>query len=274
MSSQIGMVHLVGAGPGDPELMTLKALRLLREADVVVYDRLVSQSILESVPPHAMRIFVGKARGHHSAPQDEINEILVRLARAGRRVVRLKGGDPFIFGRGSEETEYLTRAGVPFEVVPGITAASGCAAVAGIPLTHRGLASGVRFVTGHCRNNGELDLNWTSLADPDTTLVVYMGLANLALIARRLIAAGLPADTPAAAISCATTKRQRHCAAPLESLPAQVAAAALPAPTVIVIGRVVALSGLWPARAEGAHAPDLDADAGTNASAGSAGHAR
>lgn len=243
--TDVALVYLVGAGPGDPELLTVKAQRLLREAEVVVYDRLVSAAVLELAPPGAMRVDVGKRRGCHSRSQDEINALLVRLARAGRRVVRLKGGDPFVFGRGSEEADHLARHGVPFEVVPGITAAAGCAAAAGIPLTHRGVASGVRFVTGHCREDRELDLNWASLADPDTTLVVYMGLANLARIVERLIAAGLPAETPAVAIADGTTPTERRCRASLAELPAKAAQAELGAPVLVIVGRVVALAETW-----------------------------
>ena len=232
-------VHLVGAGPGDPELLTVKAARVLARADAVVYDRLVGDGVLDLVPRGAMRIFVGKASSAHHMSQGEINDLLVRLARPGRVVVRLKGGDPFTFGRGSEEAAHLARHGVPFAVIPGVTAAAGCAAAAGIPLTHRGLASGVRFLTGHCRAGVGLDLNWRSLADPDTTLVVYMGLANLPEISARLIAAGLPATTPAAAIASGTTPEQRICSATLGELPERVRAEALEAPVLIVIGRVV-----------------------------------
>ncbi len=239
------MVHLVGAGPGDPDLLTVKAVRLLEEADVVVYDRLVSPDILALVPPGAARIHVGKATNRHTLPQDEINELLVKLARKGRRVVRLKGGDPFVFGRGSEEAEYLLAHGVRFEVVPGITAASGCAAAAGIPLTHRGLANGVHLVTGHGKDDEELDIDWDALADPDTTIVVYMGLANMATVSTRLIAAGLAAATPAAAISGGTTPRQTVCHTTLGGLPEAVARAALEPPCLLVIGRVVALAELF-----------------------------
>jgi uroporphyrin-III C-methyltransferase/precorrin-2 dehydrogenase/sirohydrochlorin ferrochelatase/uroporphyrin-III C-methyltransferase len=236
------LVHLVGAGPGDPDLLTVKALRLLQGAEVVVYDRLVSPAILELVPAGATRIYVGKANGRHTLPQDEINALLVRLARTGHSVVRLKGGDPFIFGRGSEEAEYLARRGIAFEIVPGVTAASGCTAGFGIPLTHRGLASGVRFVTGHSRDNGELELNWASLADPDTTLVIYMGLASLPKISRRLVEAGLPPDTPAAAIASGTTPGQTLCRGTLVDLPQRTAGTTLKAPVLIVIGRVVTLA--------------------------------
>lgn len=232
-------VYLVGAGPGDPELLTLKAARVLERADAVVYDRLVGEGVLDLVPRGAMRIFVGKASAAQHPSQAEINDLLLRLARPGRVVVRLKGGDPLVFGRGSEEAAHLAAHGVPFMVIPGITAAAGCAAAAGIPLTHRGLATGVRFLTGHCQAGAGLDLNWQSLADPDTTLVVYMGLANLPEISARLIAAGLPAETPAAAIASGTTPEQRVCAATLGVLPQRVLTAALEPPVLIVIGRVV-----------------------------------
>ena len=235
-------VYLVGAGPGDPELLTVKALRLIRNADVVVYDRLVAPSILELIPPDTQRVFVGKESGCHPVPQAAINQLLVELARSGQTVVRLKGGDPVIFGRGCEEGEHLVRNCIGFEIVPGITAASGCAAMAGIPLTHRAAASGVRFVTGHRLEDRSLDLNWRSLADPDTTLVVYMGLSNLTEIAQRLIAAGLPETTPAIAIASGTTERQKLCRATLLDLPARVAAAGLTAPALFIIGRVVAVS--------------------------------
>lgn len=236
------LVSLVGAGPGDPDLIAVKALRRLREAEVVVYDRLVSEEILELVPQGAARIYVGKANGRHTLCQDEINALLAKLGQAGHRVVRLKGGDPLIFGRGSEEAEYLASRRIPFEIIPGITAASGCGASLGIPLTHRGLASGVRFVTGHCRDGRDLDLNWDSLADPDTTLVIYMGLAHLGEIARRLMASGLPADTPAAAIASGTLSRERMCRATLSDLPTIAREQDLEPPVLIVIGRVVALA--------------------------------
>ena len=232
-------VYLVGAGPGDPGLLTVKAARLLERADAVVYDRLVGEGVLDLVARGAMRVFVGKASSVHHMRQEEINGLLLRLARPGRVVVRLKGGDPFVFGRGSEEAAHLARHQVPFAVIPGVTAAAGCAAAAGIPLTHRGVATGVRFLTGHCRAGAGLDLNWESLADPKTTLVVYMGLANLPEICARLIAAGLPATTPAAAIASGTMPDQKVCAAPLGELPERVRAAALEAPVLFIIGRVV-----------------------------------
>jgi uroporphyrin-III C-methyltransferase len=232
-------IYLVGAGPGDPELLTRKAERVLEQAHAVVYDRLVGDGVLDLVPHGAARIYVGKASGAHCLKQAEINELLVRLARPGRTVVRLKGGDPFIFGRGCEEAIHLAAHAIPFEVVPGITAASGCAAAALIPLTHRGYASGVRFLTGHCCTGSDLALNWQSLADPDTTLVVYMGLANLPEICLRLIGHGLPATTPAAAIAGGTTAAQRVVRARRVELADEVRLAALAAPVLIVVGRVV-----------------------------------
>lgn len=234
-------VYLVGAGPGDPDLLTVKAVRLLKEADVVVYDRLVSEPILDLIPSGTARIYVGKVSGNHSLPQDEINELLVRLSARNRTVVRLKGGDPYVFGRGSEEASELADNNVPFEVVPGITAASGISAALGAPLTHRGLAHSVRLITGHRKLNGALDLNWRSLADADTTLVFYMGLANLPEISENLIRAGLPADTPAAAISNGTLAGQRQCIASLDRLPTLVEAVGLEAPVLTVVGRVVSL---------------------------------
>ena len=189
-------VYLVGAGPGDPDLLTVKALRLLRLADVVVFDRLVSDAILDLVPPGTARVFAGKQAGYHHMRQDDINDLLLRLARAGRTVVRLKGGDPFIFGRGSEEAEHLARHNIAFEVVPGITAAAGCSAYAGIPLTHRGLADSVRFVTGHGQDEAGPERDWAALADPDTTLVIYMGLRRLPVIVAGLLAGGLPDRHP------------------------------------------------------------------------------
>jgi len=251
-----GCVYLVGAGPGDPELLTVKAQRLLSEADVVVYDRLVSPAVLALVRPGTTRIYAGKANGHHTLDQEEINALLTALARAGRKVVRLKGGDPFIFGRGSEEAAYLSAHGIRFEVVPGITAAAGCAAALGVPLTHRGVANGVRFVTGHGRPGHDLDLNWRSLADPDTTLVVYMGLANLAPICRNLIDAGLDPETPALAVSRGTTPEQKTCQAPLSNLAEAVAEKGLKSPVLIFIGRAAGLCAmLTPASAEDLGAP-------------------
>ena len=236
-------VYLVGAGPGDPDLLTVKALRLLRLADVVVFDRLVSDAILDLVPPGTARVFAGKQAGYHHMRQDDINDLLLRLARAGRTVVRLKGGDPFVFGRGSEEAEHLARHNIAFEVVPGITAAAGCSAYAGIPLTHRGLADSVRFVTGHGQDEAGPERDWAALADPDTTLVIYMGLRRLPVIVAGLLAGGLPDHTPAAAIERGTTGAQRRVVGTLADLSAQVEAAGLAAPALVVVGRVVSLAG-------------------------------
>jgi uroporphyrin-III C-methyltransferase/precorrin-2 dehydrogenase/sirohydrochlorin ferrochelatase/uroporphyrin-III C-methyltransferase len=244
VASTLSPVYLVGAGPGDPELLTVKALRLLGEADVVVYDRLVSEEVLALIPSGATRIFAGKVARHHHMPQPEINELLVGLARSGRKVVRLKGGDPFVFGRGGEEAERLAESGVPFEIVPGITSASGCSAYAGIPLTHRGLAHGVRYVAGHTQDGEIIDLNWASLADPDTTLVVYMGRTNVRRLADQLIAHGLSAGTPAAAILNGTRPDQKTVVTTLRLLADRVEALGLAVPTLLVIGRVVSLAEL------------------------------
>jgi len=236
-------VYLVGAGPGDPDLLTVKARRLLLQADVVVYDRLVSPEILELIPAGAARFYVGKSPGHHHMTQDAINHLLASLAHTGRRtIIRLKGGDPLIFGRGSEEASHLLAHGISFEVVPGVTSAAACSAYAGIPLTHRGLSTGVRIVTGHCRANMPLDLNWESLADPDTTLVVYMGLGHIEEIAGKLIAAGLPAQTPAAVIENGTSSRQRRCIDTLAGLPQRVRELEFHTPSLIIIGHVVSLA--------------------------------
>ncbi len=234
-------MHLVGAGPGDPDLLTRKAYALITSADVIVYDRLVSDEILRLIPRGTPRINVGKQPKSHPIPQDEINQLLVRLATEGRVVVRLKGGDPFLFGRGGEEIAFLREHNIRCDVVPGVTSASACAAAVGIPLTHRGLASGVRYVTGHGRDNANLDLDWHGLADPDTTLVVYMGTANLPTIAIRLIAAGLPATTPAAAICSGTRPSQRHVVATLGDIAGVASAAHFEGPVLFVIGRVVNL---------------------------------
>ena len=238
-----GQVFLVGAGPGDPEYLTLKAHRLIQQADVLVYDRLISNEILEMVPAGTMRIAVGKAPGNHTMLQEDINALLVSLAEAGRMVVRLKGGDPFIFGRGSEEAIHLAKAGVPYDVVPGITSAQGCAVSTRIPLTHRGVATSVRYITGHCRDDQDLEFDWDGLADPDTTLVIYMGMANIHEVCRRLIAHGLSATTPAAAVSDATTARQRLVASSLAALAERAHAAGFQGPVLFVIGRVVDLAG-------------------------------
>lgn len=237
-----GCVYLVGAGPGDPELLTVKALRLIGSAEVVVFDRLVSREIVDLVPVGTARIFAGKESGHHHLGQAEINDLLLKLAQAGRRVVRLKGGDPFIFGRGSEEAEHLARHRIRFEIVPGITAAAGCSAYAGIPLTHRGLSNNVRFITGHARDNGEIEYDWPALVDGDCTLVIYMGLHAIEHISSKLRAAGMPDDTPAAAIQSGTTGGQKRVLGTIADLAERVRASHLAAPALVVVGRVVALA--------------------------------
>ncbi|MGG7647898.1 MULTISPECIES: uroporphyrinogen-III C-methyltransferase [unclassified Pseudomonas] len=236
-----GEVALVGAGPGDPRLLTLRAWSLLMQADAVVYDRLISPELLTLIPLTCARHYVGKASGCHSLPQDQINELLADLADQGQRVVRLKGGDPFIFGRGAEELEYLLQRGVDCQVVPGITAASGCSAYAGIPLTHRDLVNSCRFITGHLQRDGELSLPWSSLADSSQTLVFYMGLSNLGIIAKRLIEAGMSADTPAALISNGTRPDQHVARGKLHQLPTLALDCPPGIPTLTVIGTVVDL---------------------------------
>ncbi|MBL8659614.1 MAG: uroporphyrinogen-III C-methyltransferase [Rhodospirillales bacterium] len=242
MAGPSSSVSIVGAGPGDPDLLTVKAHRLLAAAEVVVYDKLVSNEILALIPPGATRIFAGKVARRHHMPQDQINRLLVSLARSGRRVVRLKGGDPFLFGRGGEEAAHLAAHGIAFEIVPGITSASGCAAYAGIPLTHRGIAQGVRFVTGHAKEDEPLDLDWASLAVADTTLVIYMGRITVRQICDRLMAHGLGASTPAAILVNGTRPDQEVTITSLSCLADRVEALDLAAPTLLVIGEVVALA--------------------------------
>lgn len=233
-----GEVYLIGAGPGDPELLTLRALRLLRQADLILHDRLVSAGVLAMAAKRARRIFVGKRRNRHPVPQDRINRMLLDAVADGHRVARLKGGDPFIFGRGGEEMEALSAAGVPFQVVPGITAAGGCSCYAGIPLTHRDLASSVRFVAGQLRG-GALRLDWGGLAKPQQTLVFYMSLATLPLICANLMEHGMASDTPLAAIENGTSAGQRVAVSTLAR--AARDCRALQSPTLLIVGEVVRL---------------------------------
>lgn len=235
-----GEVYLVGAGPGDPDLLTFRALRLMQKADVVLYDNLVSDAIMELVRRDAERIYVGKKRSNHTLPQEQINSLLVRLAKEGKRVLRIKGGDPFIFGRGGEELEMLAEHGVSFQVVPGISAANGVASYAGIPLTHRDYAQAVTFVTGHLKD-GTVNLDWPALTRPNHTVVIYMGLEGLSEICNKLIEYGLSPQHPIAVVQQGTTRHQRVMTGTLADLPGRVAVAGFKAPTLTIVGEVVKL---------------------------------
>jgi uroporphyrin-III C-methyltransferase len=235
-----GKVYLVGGGPGDPELLTLKAHRILTQADVVLYDRLVGDQIIALIPDSAEALYVGKAKSKHSLPQEDINKLLCEKAAEGKCVVRLKGGDPFIFGRGGEEIEELVDAGVEFEVIPGVTAAAGCAAYAGIPLTHRDYAQSVRFVTGHLKD-GSTDLPWDELVHPAQTLVIYMGLTGLAETAEKLVAHGMNKDMPVAVVEKGTTLSQRVFTSNICEINQVVIDNEVKSPSLLIIGDVVKL---------------------------------
>ncbi len=237
---QAGKVWLIGAGPGDPELLTVKAARLIFQADALVYDHLVSDAIMDLANPGAQRIYAGKEASNHTLPQDSINRLLVDLAREGRSVVRLKGGDPFIFGRGGEELETLSEFGIPFEVIPGVTAAAGCAAYSGFPLTHRDHAQAVTFVTGHLKD-GTVNLDWPALARPNHTVVFYMGIGAAASICKQMIEHGLPPETPAAVVRNGTLPSQKTLLATLGTLPRRIEESGIKPPALIVIGSVVNL---------------------------------
>lgn len=237
-----GKVYLIGAGPGDPDLLTMKAHRLLTAADVVLYDRLVGEQIIAMIPETAEKLYVGKAKSLHSLPQEEINALLAVKAKEGKVVVRLKGGDPFIFGRGGEELEELVMEGVPFEVVPGVTAAAGCAAYAGIPLTHRDYAQSVRFLTGHLKD-GTTELPWDELVHPAQTLVIYMGLTGLESISQSLIRFGMRPSMPVAIVEKGTAKDQRVFTSTMKDIHQVALDNEVKSPALLIIGEVVTLQG-------------------------------
>lgn len=234
-----GEVALVGSGPGDAELLTIRAMRFIQQAEIAIYDRLVSEEILALLPEDCERFYVGKEQAKHCVPQDKINEILVEQAKSGKKVLRLKGGDPFIFGRGGEEAEFMLERGVSCHICPGITAASGCTTYAGIPLTHRGVAQGCTFITGHIQNNGQLNLPWSSLSSPTQTVVFYMGINTLPKIAEQLVAHGRDANTPAALIRKGTQPEQKTYRGTIGNLAELVEKHNITPPTLIVIGDVV-----------------------------------
>lgn len=240
VATPLGRVCLLGGGPGDPELLTVKAVRILQQAQVAVYDHLVSDAVLQFLPEQAERIFAGKRRNEHSMRQERINQLLVDLALAGKQVVRLKGGDPFIFGRGGEEMQALAAAGIPFEVVPGITAASAASCYAGIPLTHRDFAQSVVLVTGHLKD-GTADLDWPHLVKAHQTVVIYMGLSGATSICQQLIAHGAPPERPIAVVQTASLPSQKVLISTLEQLPAALAQSPLQSPSLLIVGDVAAL---------------------------------
>ena len=237
-----GKVYLIGAGPGDPELLTIKASRMLESSDVVVYDRLVSPEILALTAKDAKKILVGKSPDNHPVSQEEINELLVKFAKEGYTVARLKGGDPLIFGRGAEEASYLNEYGIRVEYAPGITAAQGVSLSCGVPLTYRKIATSVQIITGHKQFDSSLDFDWQSLANPDTTLVVYMGVSSIGIIAEKLIAEGLSKNTPVLAVSNATTPHERKIVSQLSQISKEIKEAELKPPAVFIIGKVVSYS--------------------------------
>ena len=240
IEEHIGEIYLVGAGPGDPDLLTIKALRLMQQADVVVYDRLVSDSIHHLLRPGIEKIYAGKQPSQHAMSQEEINQLLVKLAKQGKKVLRLKGGDPFVFGRGGEEIETLLEEGIPFQIVPGITAALGCAAYSGIPLTHRDYAQSCIFVTGH-RKEGTVNLNWNLLTQPNQTLIFYMGLLGLEHICASLIEHGMSPDTPIALIMHGTLADQKVIVSDLNNIATEVQSEEIKPPTLLIVGKVVEL---------------------------------